>query len=367
MSNSLIFKRKSLHLDYFRDDKERICQVLTWHHPPERRLCIVKYDLGESFWVSRETGKRYTRILKSYSLEGHQDNLHLVKKIEPDYLYHSDVYNVDFLAIPNDRISHYYYPEERLIEILELENSKLDDIEIKVKTLAKEINKNLNIPFKNMGITGSILWKAQTEKSDIDFIIYGNQYAQNFNEEFTKIYKTSKDIRFLPSEKQERYVLSFAKKSGLPKNITRKYIKMKKWLSIYDKTNLSLIFSPLPTELPFNYGEQYFRPITPVDVKCIIENSDMGFAYPSIYEINNCEFLTECNLEEDISLKRVISFEGALTGYFSKNDIIVIRGLLEEVLDQNGKLLFYQIILGTKECVENEFIVFEEDYKKLNK
>jgi len=39
LTDSLKLKRPSLHLDYFRDDKERICQVLTWSQPEENLYC----------------------------------------------------------------------------------------------------------------------------------------------------------------------------------------------------------------------------------------------------------------------------------------------------------------------------------------
>jgi len=363
---NLAFKRESLHLDYFMDDKNRICQVLTWHHPEDRKLCIVKYDLGESHWISRDTGLRYKRMLKSYSLEGHQENLINFKAIEPNYFYHSEVYDVDFLAVPIKRIKHYYYPEDRLKEIIN-EESRLDEIETKVKKLAELLHDNLQIPFDKMGITGSIVWKAQTEKSDIDFIVYGNEFAQDFNEKFPVIYEIFPEIKEMSAQKRMRYERSMAKKSGLPMNLTSKYIAKKKWLSVYNETDLSLVFSPLPTELPFEYGDEVFSPIFAVDVECEITNSDLGFAYPAIYQIDNYKILSKIDQIQDLPLERVLSFEGALTGYFLKGEKVIIRGLLEKVTDVKNNRSFLQIILGTKECVGNEFILYPEDYQSLSK
>jgi predicted nucleotidyltransferase len=354
-------KRSSLHLDYFRDDKDRICQVLTWHHPSDRRLCIVKYDLGNSYWTSRETGKQYKRILKSYSLEGQEDNLQLVKQIEPSYLYHSEMYGVDFLAVPFEKITHYYYPEVRLQEIIQ-ENTQLDELEQKVKTLAELLHDHLKIPFENMGITGSILWKAQTEKSDIDFMIYGNSFAQDFYERFPVIYEEFPEIKPMSSEKSKRYAESISRKAGLPISLSTKYVALKSWLSVYGDTNLSLIFSPTPDEIPFNYGEQKFTPVKSIDVECTVSNSNLGYAYPSIYEIEECNILSENSSSSDLPITRILSFEGALTGFFGKDDTVVVRGLLEKVKDYKSNSEYYQIILGTKECVGNEFIVFKEDY-----
>ncbi len=355
--------RPSLHLDYFRDDKDRICQVLTWHHPQDRRLCIVKYDLGEGYWISRETGKQYKRILKSYSLEGQDDNLQLVKEIEPSYLYHSVMYGVDFLAVPFERIKHYYYPEIRLQEIFQ-ENTKLDELERKVKTLAELLHEHLKIPFENMGITGSILWKGQTEKSDIDFMIYGNSFAQGFNERFPIIYDEFPEIKPMSLDKSRRYAESIGRKTGLPISLSTKYVAIKKWLSVFSDTNLSLIFSPTPEEIPFNYGEQKFTPMNSIDVECVISNSDLGYAYPSIYEIKECNILSENSSTFDLPIVRILSFEGALTGFFNKGDSVVVRGLLEKVKDRKNNSEYYQIILGTKECIGNEFIVFKEDFHK---
>lgn len=363
LTNSLKLKRSSLHLDYFRDDKDRICQVLTWSQPKDKRICIVKYDKGVSYWISRETGIQYQRILKSYSLEGQMANLENIKQIEPSYFYHSKVYGADFLAVPLERIKKYYYPEDRLKIILERNNN--DRIENQVKILAELLHDYLHISYDDMGITGSILWEGQTEKSDIDLMIYGNEYAQTFNERFPEIYENSKDITPMTLEKRRRYEISMSKKSGLPQKITSKYIKMKTWLSVFNTTDLSMIFSPRPSEIPYLYGEQTFTPIKSIDVECTISNADLGSAYPSIFEITDPKVLSGELKELELSITRILSFEGALTGYFVKDDVVVVRGLLEEVVDHKKKKKFHQIILGTKECRGNEFILFKEDYNKL--
>ena len=366
MDNKSALQRESLHLDYFMDDKNRICQVLTWHHPEDRKLCIVKYDLGESHWTSRDTGLQYRRMLKSYSLEGHHDNLIDFKEKEPEYYYHSIVYDVDFLAVPNNRIKRYFYPEERLKEILE-EKVELDAIEKKVKKLAELLHDYLDIPFERMGITGSVVWKAQTEKSDIDFIVYGNDYAQDFNEKFPVIFDVFPEIKRLSPDKKMRYERSMSRKSGLSMELASKYIAKKKWLSIYDKTDLSLVFSPLPSELPFKYGDEMFTPVCIVDVECKITDSALGFAYPAIYQIESCKIISKTSPIPNLPLKRILSFEGALTGYFLKGENVVVRGLLEKVVDKKKNHTFLQIILGTKECVGNEFILYPEDYHNLSK
>ncbi|MHA1305865.1 MAG: hypothetical protein ACTSSB_00925 [Candidatus Heimdallarchaeota archaeon] len=365
LMDSQIPKRYSLHLDYFRDDKDRICQVLTWSHPEDKRICIVKYDQGASYWTSRETGLQYQRILKSYSLEGQMDNLENVKQIEPTYFYQSKVYSADFLAVPLKRIKKYYYPEVRLKTILERKTN--DRIENQVKILTELLHDHLQIKYEDLGITGSILWEGQTEKSDIDLMIYGNEYAQTFNERFPEIYEISKDIIPMIPGKRQRYEISMSKKSGLPQNITSKYIKMKTWLSVFNTTDLSMIFSPRPSEIPFQYGDQTFNPIKPIDVECTISNSDLGSAYPSIYEISDPTILTSEVKDLESSLTRILSFEGALTGYFVKDDVVFVRGLLEEVTDHKKNKKFHQIILGTKECKGNEFIIYKDDYQKIMK
>ncbi|MEA2069840.1 MAG: hypothetical protein U9O98_00965, partial [Asgard group archaeon] len=302
---------------------------------------------------------------KSYSLEGHQDNLQLIKAIEPDYYFHSDMYGVDFLAVPNNRIRKYYYPEKRLQEILQKEE-KNDEIESKVAVLARLLAKHLEIPFENMGISGSIIWKGQTEKSDIDFIIYGNDYARQFNKLFPIIYKKSKKITPLPRHKRLRYEKSMARKSGLPEKLTTEYIAKKTWLSVYGKTNLSFAFSPLPAEIPFEYGESVFKPVKKVDLSCTIKDISLGQAYPAIYQLSNQRILKgEVEVPPE-KIKRILSFEGAFTGYFEEKDKIVVRGLLEEVKKKDSKKPFYQILLGTKECQGDEYIIYQKHYSKIN-
>jgi len=358
---SIKLSRHPLHLDYFLDYKNRIGQVLSWFQPKEKLISIIKYEPGEGFWVARDTGLRYQRILKSYSLEGQQDNLNFIARKEKEYLFYSNVFGTNFLAVPLNKIKRYFYPEERLKEIHE--GKKRDSLEEKVRLLTQLLHERLNIPYENLGISGSILWKGQTKKSDIDLIIYGNSIAHEFNKRFSEIYDIYPEIQPMPPEKSFRYARSMALKSGLPTELTKKYIAKKTWLSVFGETNLSFIFSPTPEELPFKYGEEKFQPLESIDLECTITNAALGFAYPAVYEISNCSVVK--GDDHNLSISRIFSYEGALTGYFESGDQIVVRGLLEKVLPEN-KIddIKGQIMLGTKECHGNEFILFKEDYEK---
>ncbi len=358
-----LLTRPPLHQDYFLDDKNRIGHVLGWLQPKEKLICIIKYVPGEGFWIARESSVQYQRVLKSYSLDGQQDNLKFIANLEKKLVYHSKVFGADFLAVPISRIKRYFYPEKRLQEILNKTKLK-NELEIKVKALAKLLKEHLNIPLENIGITGSILWKGQTTKSDIDMIIYGNSFAKKFNDDFPAIYEISPEIKPMPTSKAFRYARSMARKSGLPINLTKKYIARKRWLSVFGKTNLSFVFSPTKEELPTNYGAELFHALTPIELECTIADATFGYGYPSLYQITNCTILK--GKDYDLPITRIFSFEGALTGFFETSDRVVVRGLLEKVLPQKeGKESFAQIMLGSKECAGDEFIIFADDYEEI--
>jgi predicted nucleotidyltransferase len=197
-------------------------------------------------------------------------------------------------------------------------------------------------------------------------MIYGNEYAQSFNQLFPRIYEATKKIVPMNKAKRRKYERSMSRKTGLAQKLTKKYISKKTWLGMFGETNLSMIFSPLPEEIPFDYGEQIFTPMEPIEVSATISDTTMGFAYPAIYGLENVEIMTKRLEEINQTLLRVFSFEGAFTGYFKEGEEVVIRGLLEKVVDKKRKKSFHQIILGTKECQGNEFIIYKEDYPKTN-
>ena len=167
-------------------------------------------------------------------------------------------------------------------------------------------------------------------------------------------------------DKTGRYVRSMSKKSGLPYELCKEYIDRKTWLGMFGETNLSMLFSPKIEEIPFQYGEELFTPIQSVDVECTITKTDLGSAYPGIYEISDCKILSKLNENFELSINRILSFEGALIGYFVEGESIVVRGLLEKVSSERTKQPFAQILLGTNECSGNEFILQKADYEKFD-
>ena len=139
-------------------------------HPDDRFISFLRY-IPDPNGDREKEGKRYRKVTSdeaySYLRENH-----------PDYLYFCDVTNVEMMGVPKDKVAKIIKPEERLAELRDAFNKgeelKNPEIMAKLMDVSDFFHYVADIPYENLGISGSILPGLHKEDvSDIDFVIFG--------------------------------------------------------------------------------------------------------------------------------------------------------------------------------------------------
>ena len=113
---------------------------------------------------------------KVYSL---RDRFKYLQKNFPDLVVFDAVFGETMCEVPVDQVAQHYKPEEKLWT---LRTSKdLTILENKALHLAETLKKEADIPWSNIGISGSIMAGLTTEKSDIDPLVYGEKNCRKAN------------------------------------------------------------------------------------------------------------------------------------------------------------------------------------------
>mgnify|MGYP003943950683 CR=1 FL=1 len=76
--------------------------------------------------------------------------------------------------------------------------------------------------------------------------------------------------------------------------------------------------------------------------------------HPAIYE----GFTSTMKELEGYSVDRVMVYDGAFGGIFSKGDEVELCGIIQHVIPKDSRDLFYQVMIGTKLGAGQEYIRF---------
>ncbi|MHA1475061.1 MAG: nucleotidyltransferase domain-containing protein, partial [Promethearchaeota archaeon] len=195
--------------DYLQDVKGDIYQVIGSIHTKEGIFALQKYKKvspEESknthknfipsddpiskvknhefrYWKQKESNDLFIRILPNYSSKSASANIE-----QNAYKSFSSIFQMNMIIIPHNQILKHWKPQQRFKELLSTfasknfsEIQKLDNLEREAIEVGITLESFFNIDISKIGITGSILWNAHHEKSDIDVMIYGTEFSKIVN------------------------------------------------------------------------------------------------------------------------------------------------------------------------------------------
>ncbi len=382
--------------DYIKDVKGDIYQVIGSIHPRDKVLALQKYQKVDEtqtpqehkeyipedilsavknhpmrYWVENNTENRYIRILPNYSSESAQINIS-----NHPYMSHSSVFNMGLIQIPKENIQTHYNPQKRFQELLDTiskgtmeEKRSLDALERETIEIGYLLEDFFKIDLNNVGITGSLLWHAHHEQSDIDLMIYGNLNRKRIVNKGSQISREGSRLRQYMKIEILPMAQKLSLKTGLPMEECFVFIYNKPYLFYHNNRKFSITFAPTELELvksPLYVLNSSFKKIEPIKIHAIVKNSEWGFYYPGIFEIE-CTSI-ESNLhkklkpplsKEDIS--RLMVYEHELVGYYQEGDLIEIKGLLQKAtnvprFDNLDLHTTYQVLVGGHETFGDEYV-----------
>ncbi|AEE93531.1 nucleotidyltransferase [Acidianus hospitalis] len=286
-----------LDKDIIKDKNDNLYVVITNYNPPGYVFAYLKYVYtGEGLW------KGYERVFKKYGVKN-------LIKIKQNFEY-EPCYGSTFPVLKISEIKNHFKPEDKIKEIIHKPANKLEETVINM--LAEM---EVNLPLDKIGVTGSLLAGISHENSDVDLVIYGKKYAEDFVNTFRGF------------EEDKDWIIETSENYSLPIEVV-KTIYSKKTRGKYKGVKYSFLFVD---DHPWKYNEKVCIEVNPI--KAIGENvSDYrALFYPSI-----------STLYSQGKTFNIVSYEGiySLALYYSKK--IEAFGMLMKCEDE------LEIVIGDK-------------------
>ena len=324
-------------------------------HPPKRVISYLKYVPSESgVWGKGE--KRFSRILKNYTIPNLLETFTFLERNYPHYIFHSSVDNITLTAVPHENIEAHFKPEQKLAQLrLTSQSDSLQDKLLRFTRFLEEIS---GVPNGSFGVTGSILLDIhQSTFSDLDVTVYGVKNSWALRNALTESSTSDMPTQRLAGKPREEWCFKKAKQYPLTPAEASKIYERKWNLGFFEDTSFSIHPVKLESEVAEEYGQKTYYPCDQVTIRAVVcDNTDSLFL-PSAYQLEEVEVLEGPRLGK---ITEVVSYESLYDSLAENGESIVARGKLERVLERGTSREQYRVLVGSPEGKGKEYIKLKD-------
>lgn len=326
-------------------------------HPNDRYISFLRY-IPDSKGDREKDGVKYRKVDSTESYD-------YLRRNYPDYLYFSDVTNVEMMGVPLDKVERIIKPENRLLGLKktiesggEVKNPKLI---AKLMDVADFFHYKADIAYENLGISGSILPGLQkTCTSDLDFVVFGLENHRRaistfkeFKGQEVYIEEVNKSVK-LDGITDDYWDFVYNKRindSSLTKDEFKWYENRKANRGTIDGTLFDILATKNYDEIEGQWGDPVYEPLGVSKIECDIKSALGAFDNPSLYKVENVEVLDGV----EVPISEVVSFTHTYAGEVIDSEHAIAKGKVEKVISKNGHK-HYRIVVGTTRESIDEYI-----------
>lgn len=312
-------------------------------HPPDRIVAFPRF-------VPEPNGNRRRESVTYKKVYALSERYRFLEEHFPQYLVLDPVFGERLCEIPTKDVKHHYDPIDRLMELRG--RSHPGKLESDALHFAELLQNNSTVPWKKLGISGSLLAQLHTQKSDIDPIVIGERNCARVCEALRAMMKdekspvkayTNRDLgrlynfRIRDTEMRfDDFLITEGRKVLQGTFLHRDfYIRcVKDW-----------------NEIEEMYGDVICRRVGYAKIKATISDDSEATFTPCRYGVHNIRVLKgKCEAVSEIS-----SFRGRFCEQARKGEMVIAQGKVEKMLRENGDTSF-RLLLGGK---PSDFMVLE--------
>ncbi|MGB9134580.1 MAG: hypothetical protein WCC63_03200, partial [Candidatus Bathyarchaeia archaeon] len=171
--------------DLLENAKGLIFDVKGLVHPPEKIVAFPRFIPNPQGTRMRE-GAAYEKV---YALS---ERFKLLEAHFPDYLVVDPVFGERLCEVPKKDITHHYDPVDYLRKLRG--SSQLDELEADTLCFLEVLRDRAKVAWAKLGISGSLLVRLHTLKSDIDPVVYGARNCLKVHEALKSLTKDAKSV-----------------------------------------------------------------------------------------------------------------------------------------------------------------------------
>jgi len=306
-------------------------------HPPDKVIAFIRFTPDTKGERSRNS-QHYKKV---YPL---QDRYELLKERFPQYLVFDHVFNEWLCEVPINKIKTHYEPEKYLNQLRRKKVTQ--ELEKQTLQLAQSLKQEASVPWKALGVSGSLLVNLQSKKSDIDLIVYGSANCQKVHNALKLLIQdetsqvrsyTRSELKALFDFRSKDTNVSF---EDFVRTESRKVLQ-----GNFRQRDYFIRCIKEENEIDETYGSTIYEPAGEAKIKAtIIDNSEMIYT-PCRYDIQTNKVLEGTKVQH---LTEIVSFRGRFCEQARIGEEVVSRGKVERVKRVDEKSHHFRLLLGNK-------------------
>ena len=226
-------------------------------HLPNRIISYLKYIPSQN-GNRKNKNKKYTRILKKYTVPNLIETLRFLEQNHPYYLFNSPIYNTKITAVPINKIKFHFKPEKKLSYLRN--KADLDPLQRKLIKFLEILEKISGISKDSFGVTGSLLLNIHNPIfSDIDVIVYGIKNSWILKKVLTQC-KEFSPLNGLKGTSLKNWILRKIVNYPLDKNDAMKIYNRKWNIGYFNNTWISIHPVKLEQEITHKFNQRQYHP-----------------------------------------------------------------------------------------------------------
>jgi predicted nucleotidyltransferase len=272
------------------------------------------------------------------------DRFKYLQKNHPDLIVFDPIFGETMCEVPINKIAEHYQPTEKLASLRVCKN--LNTLENKALRLATALKEKAGIPWRAIGISGSIMAGLTNEKSDIDPLVYGVENSRKAYAALKKLL-TTVDSEFKPYSREELQTLfNFrSKDTQMSFEDFEKVESRKAYQGMFMGTDYFIRFVKDWNETSEQYGDVCYKNSGYAKITAnIADNSDALFT-PCTYKLEDVSIAEGHKLTP---ITEIVSFRGRFCEQATVGEKIEAQGKVERVTNKSGSREYYRLIIGSK-------------------
>ena len=306
-------------------------------HPEEKIIAFPRFIPSPQ---GTRQGKENT-YGKVYNLG---DRFKYLQENHPDLIVLDPVFGETLCEVPISEVAVHYQPSEKLAALRTSKHKTV--LESKAVQLAVELKKEANIPWRSIGISGSIMAGLTNDKSDIDPLVYGVENCRKAYAALQKLLK-KEDSDFKHYSRLELQEL-FDFRSKDTQMAFEDFVSVESRKAFQGKfmgTDYFIRFVKDWSEINEQYGDVCFKNSGYIKIRAKISDSSDSLFTPCTYKLENVRVAEGPKLQP---LREIVSFRGRFCEQASNGEMVEAQGKIEHVTNKKNGDEFYRLILGNK-------------------
>jgi len=305
-------------------------------HPPGKVIAFPRF-IPDSRGNRRGESLKYTKV---YSLS---ERFQFLEQKYPHYTVYDSVFDEKLCEVPSEDVKRYYKPVDRLRELRQ--SKELDSLERDALEFMTLLKNDANVPWNTLGVSGSLLVKLHTPKSDIDPIVYGSRNCcRVYHTLESLMHETKSQVKAYSIEELRELFKFRIRDTKMPfkdfvRTESRKILQGK-----FEDREYFIRFLKGWNEIDEKYGEIRYKNVGYAKIKAIIENDSEAIFTPCSYRITNVEILEGALFP----IEEIASFRGRFCEQARKDETIIAQGKVEKVTDNRQNKESFRLLLGNK-------------------